>query len=352
MNILELIQEIKPVDSSYSEKIKNKLDNLTKPLGSLGVLEDFVIKLGNIQNTELPNIDKKRVYVFAGDHGIAAEGVSAYPPSVTPQMVLNFINGGAAINVLARHFDIEIKVVDVGVNFDFNNNVKIINKKIASGTKNFLYESAMTKDQAIAALLIGFELAQQAKEDGVGIIVAGDMGIGNTTPSSAITSLICDLEIEDVTGNGTGISSDRLKNKIKIIKNAIKARKVDKNDPIDILQKVGGFEIGAIAGLALGCAYYKLALVADGFISTTGIALANKINPIVKQIVFPSHSSVEKGHKALLKSLDLQPVLNLNMRLGEGTGGVLAISLIEAALDLYKNMATFKNAGVDERIIN
>ena len=349
MDVLQLAKEIRPIPNSHSANIQKGIDNLTKPLGSLGVLEQFVVKLGNIQGTDSPRINKKMVYVFASDHGIAEEKVSAYPSSVTPQMVLNFIEGGAAINVLAKHYGVDIKVVDVGVNFDFKNNSKIINKKIANGTKNFLKEPAMTKEQAIQSLAIGFELAEQAKKEKIDIIVAGDMGIGNTTPSSAITSIICNKPVEEVTGRGTGISDYALKNKISVLKKAISSRKVIANDPLDILSKVGGFEIGAIAGLALGCAYYRMPIVADGFISTAGIALASKLSPVVKSIVFPSHSSVEKGHMVLLDLLEIKPILNFNMRLGEGTGGVFIVSVIEASLDLYNNMATFEQAKVDKK---
>ena len=350
MDINKSIKQISPVPKTHAEAIQNQLNNLTKPLGSLGILEDFVIKLGSIQNTSSPKIQNKIVYVFAADHGIAEENVSAYPASVTPQMVLNFLNNGAAINVLTKHFHSDIKVVDVGVNFDFESNPKLINKKIAKGTKNFLKEPAMFKEQAMESLEVGFECAKQAHEDKIDIIVAGEMGIANTSSSSAITSLICNLPVSKVTGRGTGISDSTLKHKIKIIEEAIQNRKPNKNEPLDILMKVGGFEIGAIAGLALGCAYYKIALVADGFISTTGIALANKFCPHVKDYIFPSHSSVEQGHISLLKTLDIKPIFDFGMRLGEGTGGVYTLSVLESAIDLFNNMATFEKANVDNKI--
>ncbi len=350
MDILKLIEEIKPISREHDKKIQNRLNNLTKPLGSLGILEDFIIKLGNIQNTDSPKINKKRVNVFAGDHGISEEKVSAYPASVTPQMVLNFVNKGAAINVLASHFDVDIKVVDVGVNFDFSEEINILHKKIAKGTKNFLKEPAMTKEQAIQSLVVGFECAAQAKEDQVDILVAGEMGIGNTSSSSIITSILCNKPIEETTSKGTGISDSTLKHKISLLNKAMELRDFNKNDPLDILMNFGGFEIGAITGLAIGCAYHQIPLIADGFISTAGIALADKFSPIVKEVVFPSHSSVEKGHIALLELLNLKPIFNFNMRLGEGTGGIFTLPVIESAIDLYNNMATFEKANVDKKL--
>lgn len=350
MDINKSIKQITSVPKNHTEAIQNQLNNLTKPLGSLGILEDLVIQFGNIQNTNSPNINKKRVYVFAADHGIAEENVSAYPSSVTPQMVLNFINNGAAINVLSKHFNSEIIVVDVGVNFDFKKNSRLLDKKIAKGTKNFLKEPAMSRKQAIKSLEAGFECAKQAHEDKIDLVVAGEMGIANTSSSSATTSLICNLPVRKVTGRGTGISDSTLDHKIKILEESIQNRKPDTKDPLDILIKIGGFEIGAIAGLALGCAYYKVALIADGFISTTGIALANKFCPHVKEYVFPSHSSAEKGHIALLETLGLNPIFNFGMRLGEGTGGIFTIPVLESAIDLYNNMATFEKAKVDNKI--
>ena len=348
-DLFKLIDKTKTISNNYTEIIQSRLDNLTKPLGSLGLLEEFVKKLGNIQETVSPKIKKKRVYVFASDHGITQERVSAYPSSVTAQMVLNFLKGGASINVLAQQFNVEVKVVDVGVNYDFLDVPNIIERKIAKGTKNFLLEPAMTREQALKSIFIGIELAKQSKEDQVDCLVPGDMGIGNTTPSSAITSLICKKPVEEVTGKGTGLSDEGLQHKVKVLKRTLETRKVNLDDPLNILSQVGGFEIGAIAGLALGCSYYNIPLIADGFISTTGIALGTCFSSKVKDIVFPSHSSLEKGHSHLLQFLNLRPVLNLDMRLGEGTGGVLAVALLESAINLYNNMATFESAGVDKR---
>jgi nicotinate-nucleotide--dimethylbenzimidazole phosphoribosyltransferase len=345
----QFIEKITPVSHELDENVQKKLDNLTKPLGSLGFLEDSVKKLARIQKTISPKIEKKKVYTFAGDHGIAQESVSAYPATVTPQMVLNFLNGGAAINVLANQFNIEMKVVDMGVNYEFGAIPNLIQKKIENGTKNFLHEPAMTREQALQSLLVGIELAQKAKEENVQLLIAGDMGIGNTTTSSAITAILCDQHVEEVTGIGTGVSDDGLKHKIEILKQALENRKPNKQDPLDILTKVGGFELGAIAGLALGCAYHKIPLISDGFISTTGVTLGNSLCSVVKDVLFPVECTSEIGNKHLLDLLNLPASLSLNVRLGEGTGAALLIPMLEAALNLYNNMATFESAGVDNR---
>src|SRR3989344_3392532 len=231
----QFINKIIPVSNEFSEAIQNHLDNLTKPLGSLGILEDSVKKLGAIQQTDSPRIAKMRLYTFAGDHGIAQESVSAYPASVTPQMVLNFLHGGAAISVLAGQFNVEMKVVDVGVNYDFGELPSLIQQKVANGTKNFLQEPAMTREQALQSLFVGIELARKAKEEQVNLLIAGEMGIGNTTSSSAITSILCHKSIEEVTGIGTGVSHEGLKHKIRILNQALERRDSDRNDPLDVL---------------------------------------------------------------------------------------------------------------------
>ena len=341
------ISEITPVSEEFLNEIENRLNHLTKPIGSLGFLEDSVKKLGLIQRTTSPKIEKKRVYTFAGDHGIAQENVSAYPATVTPQMVLNFLNGGAAINVLADQFNVEMQVIDVGVNHDFTEASELIHKKVANGTGNILREPAMTREQAIQSLFVGIELAQKAKDDEVDLLIAGEMGIGNTTISSAVTATICQRPIEEVTGIGTGISDEKLEYKIDILKQVLESRRPNREDPLDILTQVGGFELGAIAGLALGCAYHKIPLISDGFISTTGVALGYLLNPVVRNILFPVECTSEIGNKHLLHLLDLPASLSLNVRLGEGTGAVLLIPMLEAALNLYNNMATFESAGVD-----
>lgn len=348
-DLRHFVASIDHVSHERRGDIQKKLNNLTKPLGSLGFLEDSVLRLGLIQGTIFPKITQKRVYTFAGDHGIANESVSAYPSSVTRQMVLNFLNGGAAINVLAKQFELELKIIDSGVNHDFGDVSGLIKKKIAMGTKNFLNEPAMTREQAVQSILMGIELSREAKEEGVDLIIAGDMGIGNTTSSSAITSVLCQKSVEEVTGIGTGVSDSGLRHKVSVIKQSLERRSPDSGDPLDILTKVGGFEIGAITGLALGCAKYKIPLISDGFISTTGVALGYSFNSVVRDILFPVECTSETGNKHLLNFLNLSPVLSLDVRLGEGTGAALFVPMLESALSLYNNMATFESAGVDNR---
>ena len=331
------------------QRIQHRLDHLTKPQGSLGKLEHMVLKLGKIQNTEYPTVQRKRIIVFAGDHGITAQGVSAYPSEVTAQMVLNFVNGGAAISVLSERYDIDLRVVDTGVNFDFPKELKIIHKKIRKGTRDFLEEDAMTQMELEQTITLGKEFAREAKASGVHILGAGEMGIGNTSAASAITSCLLREPLAAVTGSGTGLDSEQLAAKIKTIATALKQREPDPRDGYDILRKVGGYEIAAITGLALGCEEEALPLVADGFIATAGIAIAALINPQVKDIIFPSHNSQEPGHRHLLEYLQLEPFLELDMRLGEGTGAAMAMNILTTAVNLYDDMATFEGANVSQK---
>lgn len=342
------LQAIKPTDKTYETKLQEKLDNLTKPLGSLGRLEELAKKYGTIKATVKPAMAKKQIYTFAGDHGIADNGVSLFPKDVTPQMIFNFLRGGGGVNVLARHVNAEIRVVDVGTDFDFKGEAKLIDKKIAYGTKDFSKGPAMTREEAVAALEAGIDVAEKAWEEGADIVGTGDMGIGNTTPSSAITSFITGCDPERVTGRGTGIDNKVLSHKISLIKKGISINSPDKNDPMDVLAKLGGFEIAAIAGFILGAAARKIPVVIDGFISSTGALIAHELNPTITDYVFASHKSVEIGHSTILARLGITPVLDLDMRLGEGTGACLAISIIEAGIKILNEMATFKEAGVSE----
>jgi nicotinate-nucleotide--dimethylbenzimidazole phosphoribosyltransferase len=345
----ELLTKIEPIKSDLSDKIQKRLDNLTKPQGSLGKLELFAKKYCLITNTLMPELPKKSVLVFAGDHGIVQDGVSLFPQAVTKQMVCNFINGGAGINVLARHAGADVRVIDMGVNGDFGDLKGLINKKIAFGTKNMTKEPAMTRDEAIKSILFGVEVAIEAINDGYDILATGDMGIGNTTPSSAITSVITGKDVEEVTGRGTGIDDASLINKISLIKKSITINKSLFNDPIGILSGVGGFEIGGIAGAILGAALMKKPVVIDGFISGAGAIIASSIKPEVRDYIFTSHKSVEKGHAVQLAHLDIEPVIDLDLRLGEGTGATIALTIIEAGLKIYLQMATFEEAMVSEK---
>ena len=342
------LASVKPIDRAFLEKTQARLDRLTKPPGSLGRLEEIACRYVAITGKEKPRLQKKRIYVFAADHGVTAEGVSAYPKEVTAQMVYNFLRGGAAINVLARQAGAEIRVVDVGVDHDFGPLKELIQKKVARGTRNMAEGAAMTEAEAGAALEVGLDLADQAAREGVDLIGVGEMGIGNTTASSAITAVLTGAPLKIVTGRGTGLDDDGLQNKIKVIEQAIKVNRPDPKNPVDVLIKVGGLEIAAIAGLIVGAAAHRIPVVIDGFISTAGALIAVRMKSSVADALFASHQSVEGGHRIILREMGLVPLLDLSLRLGEGTGSALAMNLIDAGLKVLMEMATFGEAGVSE----
>lgn len=349
MRVLEkTLKRIETVDVHMYEKIQLKLDNLTKPRGSLGRLEEVAKKYVAITRRSEPQLNRKVIFTLAADHGVTQEGVSAYPREVTAQMVYNFLNGGAAINVLARHANAEVIVVDIGVDHDFGAPPGLIVRKIGRGTKNMALGPAMSRQEAIQAIETGIELVEKEAEKGLDIVGTGDMGIGNTTPSSAILSVFTGASPQEVTGRGTGINDQGLAKKIETIKKAISVNAPDPKDPIDVLAKIGGYEIGGIAGLILGAAANRIPAVVDGFISGAGALIAVKIEPKVNQYLIASHNSVEVGHRILLDYLGLRPLLDLDLRLGEGTGAALAIQLVEASLKIFTQMATFTEAGVSE----
>jgi len=342
--------DIKPVEKKFLELAWKRLDNLTKPPKSLGRLEEIAARLVAIYEDPMPEIKKKVVFVFASDHGVTEEGVSAYPKEVTAQMVFNFLRGGAGINVLARHAGAEVVVVDVGVDYEFGRLEGLIDKKVVKGARNIAKGPALKKEEALKCIEIGIELVREYYAKGYNLFAPGEMGIGNTTPSSAVVSVLTGSPVEEVTGRGTGIDDETFKRKIEVIKKAIELNKPDPHDPIDVLSKVGGPEIGAIAGVVLGCAELKVPVVIDGFISTAGALIAYCINPVVKDYIFASHNSVEKGHKKALEFMGLTPLLDLNLRLGEGTGAALAMTIISAGLKIYREMATFEEAGVSKSV--
>jgi nicotinate-nucleotide--dimethylbenzimidazole phosphoribosyltransferase len=339
------------LDLKLMDESQKKLDNLAKPIGSLGRLEDLSKQIVGITKNIKPVFKNKYIFTMAADHGIVKEGVSAYPMEVTYQMVLNFLNGGAAINVLARHVGAKVIVVDMGVASNFEKNPNLIEKKVDFGTKNMLKGPAMTISQAIQSILNGVEVVDDFSKSGNEIIGTGDMGIGNTTSSSAIVSVICNLDPEEVTGYGTGLDEKGLCNKIEVIRKAIKNNDPNPEDGIDILSKIGGFEIGGIAGLIIGAAAKRIPVIIDGFISGAGALIAEKVCPNTRHFMIASHQSVEKGHKAMLEKLSLKPLFNFDMRLGEGTGAAFGISVAEASVKILNEMATFGEAGVSEKNI-
>jgi nicotinate-nucleotide--dimethylbenzimidazole phosphoribosyltransferase len=344
----EVIRRIQPVDESRSAGIQARLDNLTKPRGSLGRLEELARRYCLIRGTDQPRIGNKIIFTFAGDHGVAGEGVSAFPKEVTPQMVLNFLRGGAAVNVLAKHAAARVVVVDIGVDHDFEPAEGLEIRKVGRGTRNMALGPAMTREEAERSILAGIEMVEKYRE-GLDIIGTGDMGIGNTTPSSAIVAVITGTDPELVTGRGTGIDDASLKSKIAVIRKAIALNVPDRSDALDVLAKVGGFEIGGIAGLVLGGALHCIPVVVDGFISTAGALIAAELCPAAKDYLIAAHQSVEIGHRKMLEHLEQRPLLDLNLRLGEGTGAALGISLVEASVRLLTGMATFASAGVSEK---
>lgn len=341
--------KIQEVDKESFKETQKRLDNLTKPLGSLGRLEEIAQQVVAITGKKNPVLKNKVIVVMAGDHGVVEEGVSAYPKEVTPQMVYNFIRGGAGINVLAKHVGAKVLVVDMGVAADIKPDSGVLIRKINYGTKNFAKEPAMTKEEAIKSIEAGIDIVLSEKE--IDIVGTGDMGIGNTTSSSAITAVFTMQKVEIVTGRGTGIDDKTFENKVKVIEKAIKVNKPDHKDGLDVLQKLGGFEIGGLAGVMLGGAMRKIPVVIDGFISTAAALIAVNIFPKLRDYLISAHKSAEKGHKIALDYLGLKHMLDLNLRLGEGTGAVLAMDIIDASVKILNEMATFESAGVSEKSI-
>ncbi|MCK4911223.1 MAG: nicotinate-nucleotide--dimethylbenzimidazole phosphoribosyltransferase [Thermodesulfovibrionales bacterium] len=347
--IKDAIAKIESLDNGLFEKAQARLDILTKPQGSLGRLEEFAARLVAITGETMPDMGKKVIFTFAGDHGVTKAGVSAFPSEVTPQMVLNFLAGGAGINVLARHAGADVAVVDIGVNYDFGQAGGLIHKKVVKGTANMLEGPAMTRQEAEACIEVGIELVREYKKKGYGIVGTGDMGIGNTTPSSAIAAVITGETVANVTGYGTGITDEAFKNKISVIEQVIKKNSPDAADGLDVLAKVGGAEIAGIAGVCIGAASEGMPVVVDGMISTAGALIAYTIEPKCAEYMFAAHKSVEIGQSAMLAKMGLEPIVDLGMRLGEGTGAALGMTLIEAGLKIYKEMATFESAGVTDK---
>lgn len=347
--IKERLQSIQPLKEKFFSLAQERWNSLTKPQGSLGQLEEIAKQYVAIVENLRPKIEKKVIYVFAADHGVVAEGVSAYPKEVTAQMVYNFLGGGAGINVLARHVGAKVVVVDIGVDHDFGNIPGLVNLKVARGTRNMVSGPAMTKEEAWQAITFGLEMADLAQKEKADLVGTGDMGIGNTTPSSAILAALTGLPPEKVTYRGTGIDDYALQRKIHVVQKALMINQPNPRDPLDVLAKVGGLEIAGIIGLIIGCAFHRIPIVVDGFISTAGAMIACALNPLIKRYIFAAHESAEIGHRFMWKELEAKPILNLSLRLGEGTGAALAMGIIEAALKLFKEMATFAEAGVSSR---
>jgi len=339
---------IKPLDKESMDTARQRQDSLTKPHGSLGKLEELSVQIAGIKADPSPKLEHKAIITMAADHGVTAEGVALYPQEVTRQMVLNFLNGGAAINILSNHFGARVVIVDMGVIGGFEPMPGLICKMIDFGTGNMARGPAMTRKQAIDSLEAGIEIANAEADKGLDILGTGDMGIGNTTASSAVFAAISKLQVDKVTGRGTGLDDKQLAHKISVIERALATNSPDPADPIDVLAKVGGFEIGGLAGVILAGAAARVPVVIDGFISGAAALIATRLSPHVKDYLIAAHVSAEAGHRLMLEFLELKPLLDLNMRLGEGTGAVLGISLAEASVKILNQMATFADAGVSE----
>lgn len=343
--LTETITQIKPLNEEAIASAIRHSDSLTKPPGSLGKLEAIARQLAGITGQLWPDLSRKAVIVMAGDHGVCEEGVSAYPQAVTSQMVLNFLNGGAAVNVLARQAGADVICVDVGVNADLAHE-RLVSRKVVRGTANMTKQPAMTKEDAIRAIMVGIEVVNEQVKQGCRLFATGEMGIGNTTASAALTTVLTGLKPEESVGRGTGINDEGWLNKVDVVKRAIAVNQADSTDPIDVLAKVGGAEIAGLVGVIIGAAASGCPVVIDGYISSAAALVASRIAEQTMPYMIASHLSQEQGHSKLLESIGLQPMMQLEMRLGEGTGAVLCFHFIDAALHLMQEMATFESAGV------
>lgn len=359
-SIEEIVKCVSRTDGEWIKRAEARQRQLTKPPGSLGRLEEIACRLCAIQQTLKPAVAPRRMFVFVADHGVAAEGVSAFPPEVTAQMVRNFCAGGAAINALSQTARAELYVVDIGVADNIPENITVVRDKagglpvfisrpVRRGTRNFVRGAALTESEMLAALHVGIDLAAEAAHDSVTLIGLGEMGIGNTTSASAITSALTGLPPAHVTGRGTGADEVTFSRKIQTIERALAVNKPSALDALDVLRKVGGLEIAGLCGLCLGAAAARIGIVSDGFIATAGAALAVRLCPAVADYIFAAHLSSEPGHLALLNLIGQRPLLNLEMRLGEGTGAALALNIIDAAVAAFIEMATFNSAGVSAK---
>ncbi|NLL18144.1 MAG: nicotinate-nucleotide--dimethylbenzimidazole phosphoribosyltransferase [Clostridia bacterium] len=343
------IREINGLDEESMRLARQRSDNLIKPPGSLGALEEAVVKLAGIYREPIPSPGEKVVMVMAGDHGVVAEGVSAFPQEVTPQMVMGFLNGQAGINVLSRHAGAKVVITDVGMASPPIEHPGLNNCRVKNGTDNMAQGPAMSREEAAQAIEVGIRLVQEQIDQGARMVATGDMGIGNTTPSTAILAAISGIPVEEITGRGTGLDDRGLKLKQEVIKKALALNKPDPQDGLDVLAKVGGLEIGALAGVVLGAAARRIPVVIDGLISGAAALIAKTIAPQSVDYMLPSHLSQEPGHKLVLQQLGLKPLLHLDMRLGEGTGAAIAFMVFDAAMKCHAQMPTFAEAGVTNK---
>lgn len=345
-----LLQSIRPADSAAMQAARERQAQLTKPAGALGDLEELSVRLAGIFGTDRPRPQGVAVIVAAGDHGVAQDGVSAYPPEVTPMMVMNFLAdtphgpGGAAVNALARTVGANVYVMDAGVNAELPDHPRLHRCAVRRGTRNLRVEAAMSRQEAEALILAGAQLARRAIQDGADILIPGEMGIGNTTPAAVVTARLLNLPAGRVTGRGTGVDDERLAHKIRVVEEAL--ARTDTTDPLDVLAEFGGYEVAAMLGVMLQAAALRRAVILDGFVEGSAALVGAALVPALRDYLLPAGECAERGHAAQLAHLGLQPMFNLGLRLGEGTGGVLAAPLILAAAATLREMQTFTEAGV------
>ena len=344
----ETINAIKPPDEGAMAQARRRLDSLTKPQGSLGRLEEIAVKIAGITGKGIPDVPRKLSILMAADHGVVEEGVSAFPQEVTVEMLENFLNGGAAMNVLSRQVGSDLWVVDIGIKEDISDKKGVMHMKVASGTNNMTCGPAMSRSNAVKALETGISLATKAEDKGYGLIGTGEMGIGNTTASAAVICAFTGLSPQEVVGAGTGLGEDGVRHKTEVIQQALDVNKPHPDDPLDVLSKVGGLEIAGLAGVFLGCAAERKPVLIDGIISGAAALTAYKMSSLSGEYMLASHLSAEKGQKVALNMMGLQPLFNFDMRLGEGTGAALAMGIVDASINIIRDMATFAEAGVSE----
>lgn len=343
----EAIHSIRPVSENWLGRARTRLDSLTKPRGSLGMLEELAARFVAIREEIPVSLPRKEIFVFVGDHDVVGEGVSAYPQEVTALMVKNFLAGGAGINVLARCVGAGVSVIDIGMKDTLADAPGLIMRNVRRGAGNLVAGPAMSVSEASTAINVGIEMAERACLDGSTLLGTGEMGIGNTTPSAAIFSSLLPADVRDVTGRGTGLDDQQMRRKVEIITRALHTHRASLGDPLHTLAAVGGLEIAGICGLCLGGALHRMAVVVDGFISGAGALVAMRLNPTVRDYLFFSHRSHEKGHRIFFEREGIRPILDLDLRLGEGTGAAIAMQVIEDALRIFNEMATFQEVGIE-----
>jgi nicotinate-nucleotide--dimethylbenzimidazole phosphoribosyltransferase len=344
--LADTLKAIVPISELWLQKAEERLDNLTKPRKSLGHLEEMAARVAAIQEADRPSLDKREIFVFVGDHGVVAEGVSAYPQEVTALMVANFLAGGAAVNVLARGVGATVSVIDIGMKEPVPDAYSLVQRNVMRGTENIAQGPAMSRKEVEQAIEVGIEMAESAHARGATLIATGEMGIGNTTPSSALFAALLPAQVREVTDTGTGLDAQGLRNKIRVIEKALQVNHPNQKDPVSTLAAVGGLEIAGICGLCLGGAARRMVVVVDGFISSAGALVAMRLHPGVRDYLFFSHQSHERGHRTFFEQENLRPILDLDLRLGEGTGAALAMHLIHDSVRIYNEMATFEEVGI------